>query len=144
MNKSVRGLARQRALVLLLCQLLPIIVFLTNDYPRRSAHTLGPAEEDAASLYGPEVLLATILGIAVILSLYNVLYKLVRRKLGWPRWLYILVGGFVFLTVQLVTGGLDDSYGAWTGTVQPLLIAALLDLVIYTLVMKGMPRSQKL
>ncbi|AXH00900.1 hypothetical protein DVJ83_17460 (plasmid) [Deinococcus wulumuqiensis] len=95
-----------------------------------------------ASLYGPEVLLASLLSIAVALGLYNALYELVRRKLGWPRWLYVLVGAGIFLTVQGMIGGLADADGAWTGTMMPLLIAGLLDVAIYAVVTRGASRAQ--
>jgi len=139
-NTAIRGLARRRALVLLACQLLPVAVFLASGYVRRRPPSQSAAEADSS--YSPVMLLGGLLSIAVTLWLYNALYELVRQNLGWPRWLYLLVGAGLFLTVQAVTGGLADSYGAWTGTIQPLLIAALLDLTIYTLVTRSAPRAQ--
>lgn len=95
-----------------------------------------------ASLYGPEVLLGSLLSIAVMLGRYNALYELVRRKLGWARWLYVLVGAGIFLTVQGIIGGLADAHGAWTETMMPLLIAGLLDVAMYTVVTRSTSRAQ--
>ena len=137
MSTSVRGLARRRAFTLLACQLLPVAVFLSSGYVRPRL----PAEAGAASLYGPELLLASLLSIAVTLGLYNTLYDVVRRKWGWPRWLYVVIGAGIFLTGQSVTGGLPDASGAWRGTVEPVLIAGLLDVAIYLFVTRGVSRT---
>lgn len=138
MTTSVRGLARRRALVLLACQLLPVAVFLLSG---SLAPHPPPEAEAAGSAYIPITLIGSFLSIAVIFALYNAVYELLRRWLGCPRWLYLLVGLGVFLTVQSETGGLADSYAAWQGTVRPVLIAALLDLVIYTAVNWGAART---
>lgn len=142
MSTSVRSLARRHALTLLACQLLPVAVFLGSGYVRARPPSQGPAEAEAASLYGPEVLLGSLLSIAVTLGLYNALYELVRRKWGWPRWLYVLIGAWIFLTAQGVTGGLTDASSAWTGTVVPVLMAGLLDVAMYSVVTKGRSRTQ--
>ncbi|PTA66476.1 hypothetical protein C8263_17730 [Deinococcus arcticus] len=88
------------------------------------------------------MLFGGLLSIAVALGLYNALYELIRRTWGWPRWLYVVIGAGIFLTVQGVTGGLTDASSAWTGTVEPLLIAGLLDVAIYSVVTRGVSRTQ--
>ena len=85
------------------------------------------------------MLFGGLLSIAVTLGLYNTLYDVVRRKWGWPRWLYVVIGAGIFLTVQSVTGGLPDASGAWRGTVEPVLIAGLLDVAIYSFVTRADP-----
>ncbi|MDR6221413.1 hypothetical protein [Deinococcus soli (ex Cha et al. 2016)] len=139
MNTAVRGLARRRALVLLAWQLVPVVFFLGSGYLRPRP----PAEAGAASSsYNLVMLFGGLLSIAVALALYNALYELVRRTWGWPRWLYVVIGAGIFLTVQGVIGGLTDASSAWTGTVEPLLIAGLLDVAIYTVVTRGGVRAQ--
>lgn len=138
-STPVRGLARRRALTLLACQLVPVAVFLGSGYVRPRP----PAEAGAASSsYNLVMLFGGLLSIAVALGLYNALYELVRQTWGWPRWLYVVIGAGIFLTVQGVTGGLTDASSAWTGTVEPLLIAGLLDVAIYSVVTRGVSRTQ--